>query len=192
MCHGLGRGGLKTAIACQVTAGVCHQRQRSLFLRLGLRNLGQRLAALGHGLLQLCMLRPRVDIHQWLAGAHALIIIDTDGQDLAGDLGRNMDDVRIDECIIGIFILAGDEPPGDAARDQQQHDCNKCEFYPAFGKQRLAVRFPVPLSRLLAAGISAVRFMIRCAGLFRPTVECVPGKMGPLAIALWSHYICRK
>ena len=62
-----------------------------------------------------------IEFGKHIAFVHQLIISDMDGDDLPSDLRRDMQDMGVDEGIVGVFILAGIQPP-DQRRHRQQDD----------------------------------------------------------------------
>ncbi len=143
------------------------------------------LKPLGQGLVQLRFLGAGVDVHQRLARPHRLVVVDMNGDDLAGDLRRDMDDVGIDKGIVGVFILARDQPPDDATGDQEQHDSHQGNPYPGIGEGRLAPGFPAPFVLILRVFRRAVVPANIIGSSITPVHSAkgrVPGLIGPVAV----------
>ena len=123
--HRLRIGFLQSLVARQITGGV-------LCLGLGTPLTGQNRGLVGKGLLILCLrlhtlrldlgqtcLRiGGIDFGQNLSAMHQLVVGHIDGNDLSGNLRRDMDDMGVNEGIVRVFILAGIQPPDDAGHDQ--------------------------------------------------------------------------
>ncbi len=101
-----------------------------MILRLGLR------------LLCLCLrqARPhigRIDLYKQLTFANKLVVVDRDAQHPPGDLRRKMHDVRVDEGVVGVFVLPRVQPPDQAADQKQDQNRDAAIFDPRVREETL-------------------------------------------------------
>ncbi len=102
----------------------------------GLLGCGEGSIEVALGFFNLVLERRRVEFHQRVAGFDELIVIDEDGSDMTGDAGADIDDVAIDEGVVGRFILACVEIPeetGDSADDDDEEGNEEHPFTVALG-----------------------------------------------------------
>ena len=93
-------------------------------LQVGLRlfELGLGLGALGTGVVDPHLVVAGVEPQQDLARLDLLVVAHVEGQDLGGDLGRDLRPVAVDEGVVRGLELAGVEPVADGEGDQDGED----------------------------------------------------------------------
>ena len=92
-------------------------------LRLGLLHIRDRLQHARLRLLELCLRIVGLHHREQLPGADVAVVGIRDRNELARNLRRDADDMRIDERVVGAYILARVQPPQQAAdHDHDEHD----------------------------------------------------------------------
>jgi hypothetical protein len=87
--------------------------------------IGDRRVCSGHlglGLLDRGLVVAGVDLHQQAAGLFKLVVGHGHLGDSADHLGAHAHIAGVDECIVGGFVIAGVQPPHEAACNQGNHD----------------------------------------------------------------------
>src|ERR1700741_568962 len=92
----------------------------------------------GFGLLQTHFVIARVKFDNQIAGLYLLVVVDVDLRYVRRNLWTDLNNVTVDECIIGRFMRASIEPVTNTKDHSHQKNYGRCyEHRPTFVKFRL-------------------------------------------------------